>query len=502
MTELKLYPFQREAVDRALELDEGLHVVYDLGTGKSVIGIATMLEMKSRGMVDHVLLVCERNKLGEWEEDVARFTDLSALRYHGSNRKRKLEKEGLPDVLITTYETAKADLVVFEKAGRGKSTRDNLLLEKMLGRNWLVVYDEAARLSNRQSGIYKAHFHAVKRLRSQGNVRVLGLTGTPIERDWENAFNQLRLVAPSSMPTITSFEENFVSFRDPFGRAQYRYSRMPEFVDMASRVMIRKRKTDSDVRNQFPRMVEEARYVDLHPDHKKLYDAVREAARDEEGGMVPGAYTIMRQLAGHPAAVLHSQESSELAQTLVEAIGEGVLMNLPSAKSQALREHLRAVVKDQGAKAVVFTFFGQSVLRELRVELESEGFTVFSYHGGLTPAEAERTVKDFRSHPEPCVFLSSDSGAQGINLPEATYVVEYESALTYAKRAQRINRINRLTSGSESVHCLTLVARDTVEEDIVTNMLTRNAMLDQLNGDSGEGHVSATDRMRIFYGSR
>src|SRR5690606_41659137 len=120
-----------------------------------------------------------------------------------------------------------------------------------------------------------------------------------------------------------------------------------------------------------------------------------------------------------------------------------------------------------------FSSLGQSVIREPRVELEAEGVTVFSYHGGLHPAEAERTVKDFRSHPEPCVFLASDSGAQGINLPEATYVVEYESALTYAKRAQRINRINRLTSGSESVHCLTLVARDTVEEDIGTNMLTR-----------------------------
>lgn len=499
--DLKLYPFQIEAVTNGYLQNQLM--VLDTGLGKSVIGIALAGLLIDDNVVDRVLVVCERNKLGEWVEDFEKFTDLDTKRYHGSRRKKLLELEGQerPKVLVTTYETARTDLMVMtNKSKRSQSKSPGVLLEDMNdGTRWLIIYDEMARLMNRGSNVYKAHEYALRALRRHG-VRMVGLTATPIERDWENAFNQLRLVDPAHMPNIGDFEDEYISYRDEFGRATYNFLRIPEFVEHVQSLITRKSKYDPDVRDQFPKMTEKVIRVDLDSNHRRIYDMADHLLRDDDGLIIPGGYPYLRQLASHPSALLNSidrEDPSDVAQMLVEALGPEELAALSSPKVEILTSHLRTVVRDQGDKAVVFTFFGQSILPDLERLLTEEGFKVYVYHGGQTTREAERSLIEFKSSEEPCVFLTSDSGAQGINLPEATYVVEYESALTYAKRSQRLNRISRLTSDSVSVHCLTLVATDTVEDNIVQNMLERNEMLDQLNDDEHQA-MSAGDRRKLF----
>lgn len=495
----KLYPFQLEAVADIILSDEGLLVVLDTGTGKSIIGIATSVAMLNDRQVDKVLLVCERNKLKEWEEDFGRFTTATAKRYHGASRKKVLDD--LPDILVTTYETAKTDLMSVTKTGkRTQSKSPGPLLESLKPYKTLVIYDESARLMNRTSGVYKAHEYALRELRKISSTKVVGLTATPIERDWENAFNQMRLISPGSMPTIGHFESEYITYRDDYGRAQYNFLRIPEFIDLAQQVMIRKSKYDPDIRDQFPKMVEKVLRVDMSPEQKRLYEMAEHLLTDDEEGLTPGSYAYLRQLGSYPAAMLSAldpENPSDVAQMLCEALGPDSLVKAGSPKLDALREHLRGVVKGQGAKCVVFTFFGQSILPLIRKALEDDGIEVYVYHGGQTTREAEQSLTRFKASENPCVFLTSDSGAQGINLPEATYMVEFESALTYAKRVQRLNRISRLTSDSTSVHCLTLVATDTVEDRIVSNMLQRNEMLDKLNDDEHSA-MTASERRELF----
>jgi SNF2 family DNA or RNA helicase len=101
------------------------------------------------------------------------------------------------------------------------------------------------------------------------------------------------------------------------------------------------------------------------------------------------------------------------------------------------------------------------------------------------------------------VLLASDAGARGINVPEATYVVEYDVA-THAVRLQRMNRSHRIDSTAETVHCMSFVLDGTVEEDIVGRMLERNHTADTLLGDTdaGEDFISAADRREIFESRR
>lgn len=499
----KLTEFQADGVLTAFQRD-GHVLVWDCGLGKSVGAMALAVLCHQEDMIDRVLVVCERNKVREWVEDFGLDTDLEVRKHHGQGRLKKLEKDGLPQVLVTTYETAKRDLT----APKGpRSFSPGPLLKALKGERLLVVYDESAKLRNRSSGNYKAHQYALNELRKAGRVKVLGLTATPLEKDYEDGFNQLRLVVPHYMPLVKEFEDECILYRDPFGRPTYNMIAMTDFMSRVRPHLTRKRKTDPDVIAQFPPLVEEYRYVGMSQAQKDFYQMAEEFAFETGGdGQDMGAWMLLRQIAGHPTALVHSAEKeggSRYAREIVEVLGADFLRNLPSAKAAELESYLKLVVDGQNAKAVVFTFFGRSVLPELERALRGH-FPVFPYHGGQTAHENELSKKLFKESEGGGVLLASDAGARGINLPEATYVIEYESALTHAARIQRRERAHRINSASGPVTAMTFITEGTIEEAIFSGALRRNEKHDVFAGDldAGEEFVSAADRRMILHEAR
>ena len=504
-----LYPFQSEQIAEAYlstESGGGKLICWDTGTGKSVFGMrmSTLLaEDALAGLRTHdlTILVCEKGKVSEWAEDFARFTRQEVRVHHGPGRMKALAKHGLPGVLITTYETAKADMVRFVKnpKTRGTSMAHGPLMEAIEPLSVLWVCDEMGKLRNRSAANYKSFDYAFRKMKKAHpkDHRVYGLTATPIEKDWEDAFSECRLIRPDLMPTVGEFEKYFVKSRDPFGRAKYRTELMHEFAAMCAPIIMRKRKTDQDVIDQFPKQVEEARHLEMAPDQAALYDMVEALGYGSEEP-VPGLWTALRQIAGSPASLVRSaaQGDSALVKMLVEEMGADYLLGISSVKETALVEYLKPLVNDQEAKAVVFTFFGQTVLPVLAALLRKHKFKVYENHGGLSSTEMGTVRQAFRDDPKPCIFLTSDAGSRGINLPEATYVVEYESALTHANRTQRLNRIHRIDSKATSVTCMTLIVNHTVEVGIINNVMTRNEQQDELldDLDAGENFMTSADR--------
>jgi SNF2 family DNA or RNA helicase len=478
-------------------------LVWDTGTGKSHAAMRLASVLFEDDKIDLMLLVAEKGKVGEWKEDFDEFTALEARVHHGSGRMKRLERLGLPQVLVTTYETAKADLVRLERTpgGRGTSVKNGPLLGLIGDLRVAVIYDEIpVKLRKRSSGVYKAHHHTQKVLRKAfpEETRIFGLTATPLERDYEDAFNQMRIVRPDLMPTVAEFERVYVQSRDIYNRPTYHPVRILDFAAICQKAIIRKRKSDPDIIDQFPKRVEEPMHIKMADDQRRLYETL-ESLQDGQEEPVPGLWTLLRQFAGAPSSLIYGSanpEGSKLAKMVVEEIGADALRACSSAKEEALLHYLDTVVKGQGAKAVVFTFFGQSVLRVLQDRLTEAGYKVYINHGQMGMAAQTESRKSFRSDPDPCVFLTSDAGARGINLPEATYVVEYESALSYANRTQRLDRIHRIDSMAESVTCMTFFLDGTVEESISINMINRNEQTDILLGDddAGENFMTAEER--------
>lgn len=398
-------------------------------TGKSHLAMALAALYFEDGLIDHVLLVAEKNKIGddEWLKDFRKFTRMSAMRHHGTGRMERLKKRGMPQVLVTTYETGKVDLSkpVKVPGKRGKSLVDGPLMPLLKGKRVLVVMDESTKVANRGSDNFKAWKRTLTHLRQKAKTtRVLQLTATPIETGWENAYNQLHLAHPKAMPRIGEFEDYFIRARDAYDRALYHEHRMHEFAAMAAPLIMRKRKSDPDVIAEFPKQVEEARWFDLGDDHFAAYEFLEELQQPGEEP-VPGLWQVLRQLADHPEAIVNSAanpQGSALSKMLVEELGRDYFLGMSSVKEAGLLDYLEPIVHGQGAKAVVFSFFGQSVIPPLERALRKKKFRPYVCHGGMSMAQNAQTRMDFRTDGKPCVLLTSDVGSRGVNLPEATYV--------------------------------------------------------------------------------
>jgi SNF2 family DNA or RNA helicase len=498
-----LYEFQADGVSVAY-LNRNVLAAFDTGLGKTHVAMALAAMLFEDDEIDLCLVVAEKNKIREWHQDFRDFTRMDSVIYHGPDRVKRVSSGGTggpgrPRVIISTYETIRNDCATFLGP---RKVRSGPFMEHLDGQRVLVVYDELTKLATRRSALYKAHEFMLKELRRADPGRVLGLTANPLTTGWESTFNMLRLVDPERMPPVGVFNDTYVRSRDDYRRPYYNDKAIPHFVALCRPLIIRKRKTDPDVIEQFPKKVEEVEVIEMAEDQRKIYKLIEGFAWDDNGDYVdiPGLWTVLRQFAGHPAALVAAAENggSELALQLVQGLGVLTLKKTSSAKTQALIALLRKV-SDQGDKALVFSFFGQTVLPVLAEELRREHFKVFVHHGGMTEREQFEIRQEFRAYAGPAVLLSSDAGARGINLPEATYVIEYESALSYFLRDQRFGRSHRIDSRAPSITCTTMVLEGTLERGILDMALSRNAQQDQLLGDVGaEGFLTAVDRRRML----
>lgn len=506
---LGVFPFQADGIADALVRtdpggEQGLLFLYSTGLGKSIVGMALSAILFEDDAADLVIVAAERNKIVDWRDDFARFTRLEAHLYHGTGRQKRLAKAA-PHVLVSTYETLARDLtsLVSVEGRKSKKIADGPLMDSLglRGKRVVFVFDEITALKSRGSQQHKAFAYVLGQLRKAAHVRAFGLTATPAEADIEDAYNIGRILFPEGMPTVSAFEESYTRGRDMYGRYAYKPYARDEFGAVFRKHALIKHKTDPDVIEQFPQKVEKALHVELDPAHRKFYDAVAETVRPDYGSPTAQqqeqlAFTVLRMTAGHPCSHLYA--SNEVSKLIVETLGEEALRAVPSSKSRELVDRLKPLVKGQRAQAIVFTFYGQSVLRALAEDLRAAGFGVVEYHGGNSVGANEQAKNAFVAGQAE-ILLASDAAARGLNLQNAQYVFEYESALTFALREQRINRVHRIGSGHPSVTCYTLVAEDTVEEGIVRKVLSRNRDHDALATEGGEeNYVTAADRREIL----
>jgi len=509
---LGIFAFQAEHIAEAYirsETQQGIIAVWDTGLGKTWLAMVLAAYLFEDDKIDLAIVVSEKNKLTDWRDEFERATTLRVHRYHGTGRQKRLMKDGLPHVLCTTYETGRNELMTRaarEPGKRGKGSMQDGPLVEMLGlrgKRVLWIFDEVTKLKNRTSELHHAYNYILSQLRRGSHQqRVLGLTATPSERDFCDAYNVGRIVCPERMPTVADFERIFTRGTDDFGHYVFRRDRRDQFAALFQGIILRKRKSDPDVIDQFPKQIEKSIRVQMSSEQAKFYSSVREILGDPDEELLMRTdelrmFPILRMTAGHPASHVHKE--NPISTEISDAVGEQGLRALGSSKTDRLIELLKPLIKGQGAQVVVFTEFGGSVLVELARELRAAGFSVSEYHGGNSLHHNDDAKDQFiRGNTE--ILLCSDAAARGLNLKNAEYVVNYELPVTFAKYQQRINRVHRIDSDKPICTAYTMLLEGTVEESIMQIVMQRNNDHDVLLGDEEDGtdFVSATQRRRVF----
>src|SRR5205085_8744125 len=113
----------------------------------------------------------------------------------------------------------------------------------------------------------------------------------------------------------------------------------------------------------------------------------------------------------------------------------------------------------------------------------------FAWHTGSVPQKRRRAeINAFKSDPACRVFLSTDSGAAGLNLQNASVVINCDLPWNPAKLEQRIARAWRKHQ-TRPVTVINLVSEKTIEHRMLDTLSQKQALADgvlDLKGDLRE----------------
>lgn len=442
-----LYPYQREGMlhlafgERALLADE-------MGLGKTIQAVAACALLHHLGKAQRVLVVTPASLKTEWEEQIKRFTTLGLQLVFGP-RTARLKAYAAPEVPFFT-------IVNYEQV-----VTDTLDINEHFKPD-IVVLDEAQRIKNWATKTAQA----VKRLQSR---YAFVLTGTPIENRIDELYSIVDFLDPSLLGPLFRFNRDFYQL-DENGRPKD-YQNLATLRERVRPVMLRRRK--HDVETELPDRTDRQHFIKLTQAMRNEYDEVKQQVSElvqksmrrpltkKESDLLMILLGMMRMICDSPSIIKgHDCQDcpkiDELAGILDEALA------------------------DPDVKVIIFSEW-EGMLKKVREWAEKNGIG-FAWHTGSVPQQKRRgEILAFRNDPACRLFLSTDSGGVGLNLQNASVVINCDLPWNPARLEQRIARAWRKHQ-KRPVTVINLVAENSIEsamlETLANKMTLAEGVLD------------------------
>ena len=439
-TKVPLFPYQREGMlhlaftERALLADE-------MGLGKTIQAIAACALLHRLGKAERVLVVTPASLKTEWEEQIQRFTELGYQLVFGGRTRRLAAYERAPFFTIVNYEQMLADALEVNQRLRPD----------------VVMLDEAQRIKNWSTKTTQA----IKRLHSR---YAFVLTGTPIENRIDELFSLMAFLDPGLLGPLFRFNREYYELDDRGRPIAYR--NLDKLHERIKPYMLRRRK--ADVETELPERTDRNFFVSLSAEQQGEYEG-------HEG--------VVARL----ASIAHRRPLSQPEQQkLLRHLG---MMRMVCDTDYILNPEHRACPKlkeleklleecrdNRDVKVIVFSEW-ERMLELVRSLCQRLQFG-FAWHTGSVPQQRRRAeINTFKSDPACRVFLSTDSGAAGLNLQNASVVINCDLPWNPAKLEQRIARAWRKHQ-TRPVTVINLVSRDTIEQRMLETLSNKQALAD------------------------
>ncbi|MEG2354198.1 MAG: SNF2 helicase associated domain-containing protein [Clostridium sp.] len=425
----------------------------EMGLGKTIQTIAFLLSNKN----SHSLIIAPTSLVYNWRREVEKFAPTLKIGIVNSEKVLRydiIDNYKKYDLLITTYNLAKNDMEKYKEIEFD-----------------YIILDEAQNIKNPNS----QNAISVKSLRSKCRF---ALTGTPIE----NSLLELWSIFDFIMPGYLYNQKKF----------NVRYNRKlkegEEIIGELSKLIhpFILRRFKKDVARELPSKIEKRLEIELPIAQQKIYaiyakqvmDFIEKKLHNDEfnkGKIEILAYiTKLRQLCLDPSVVLENY------------IGT-------SGKIEALIELLHRSI-DEGHKILVFSQF-TSVLSNIKLRLNTENIN-YNYLDGSVPSEKRMNlVNDFNNDDTPVFLISLKAGGTGLNLTSADIVIHFDPWWNPAVEDQATDRSHRIGQ-KHVVEVIKLIAKDTIEEKIVSLQDEKRELISKLLGDelsTSEGLLSLSE---------
>ncbi|WP_433922450.1 DEAD/DEAH box helicase [Paenibacillus taichungensis] len=488
----ELRPYQERGyqwLSAMRELGFGVCLADDMGLGKTIQVITCLLDLKheeqqaaaeeareheafmrmeeesANGEQPHVhdahlpaLIVCPTSLLGNWQRELKRFApNLSLYIHHGGQRLHgnAFQSEAQShDIVLTTYHLA------------GRDGPDLASL------HWsTVVLDEAQYIKNYRT----KQAQSVMRLSTPHRI---AMTGTPVENRLSELWSIFQFLNPGYLGTASSFRQRYTGL----GPSEENAASLRELHRLVSPFMLRRLKSDPDIRKDLPEKLELKSYCSLTPEQTVLYQRVVDDLMGgldgrngiARKGIVLSSLTKLKQICDHPVLADSSRKEHGKAEA--------------SGKMERLLELVDAI-RDNGESALIFTQYvamGELLVSRLTQRYEEEPYFL---HGGVSKSQRDDMVETFQKGEGPSLFvLSLRAGGVGLNLTRASHVVHYDRWWNPAVENQATDRVFRIGQ-NRNVQVHKLICQGTLEERIDELIESKKALSEQVVG-SGENWLT------------
>lgn len=245
----------------------------EMGLGKTIQAIASMVCLKNSGET-HFLVICPASVLTNWQREVEKHSDLTAIKIHGTDKIENLNiwlQNG--GVGVTTYETTA-----------------NLRLPEDFKISLLIV-DEAHYIKNPDAKRTKNTKKICKKCE-----RILFMTGTALENRVDEMISLISILQPQIALSVRNITY--------MAHAQ-------KFREKVSPVYFRRKR--SDVLTELPELIESEEWCEISMEEEFLY----------ENAILDKHYANARRVSWNVDDLNNSSKAQRLLEILEEAEDEG-----------------------------------------------------------------------------------------------------------------------------------------------------------------------------------
>lgn len=451
---LKPYPHQIEAINYGINHKKWL-LLYDMGLGKSMSIIHIARYLKKYKKLKHCLIICGINTLkANWKKEIKLHSD-ETYRVVGENINSKGNityatiseraseiRKGIEEFfIITNIESLRSKEVV-----DAINSRDDI---------GMIAVDEIHKIANKNSQ------QADGLLKIKADYKI-GATGTLITNSPLSSYTALKWLEVDKS-NLTTFKREYCVFGGFGGHEIIGYKNLDLLKNEIDEYSLRK--TKEEVLKDLPKKTVIDEYITLDEEHKKFYNKIKNAVKDEalkvnlSKNNILSLTTRLRQATVCPSILTEEYIKSSKLERAVDLVHQ---------------------ILSEGNKVVIFSTYKEPVyqLKEMLKE-----FKCLVGTGDMKDEDVSRNIDLFQTDNDYKIFIGTTSKCgTGITLNAASYMIMLDTPFTAAATAQAEDRIYRIGT-IKPVFIYHLICENTIDERVAKIIAKKEAFSDYIIDD-------------------
>lgn len=463
LLKVSLYPYQRQGALFTAKAGRSL-LADDMGLGKTIQAIAAVEILAKAVGTERVLIISPTSLKHQWKQEIEKFSSRDAVVVEGLSAQRTLRYAANSFYKITNYD------VVF---------RDRDLISR-----WnpdVIILDEAQRIKNWKTRTAKS----VKLLQSK---YAIVLTGTPLENRLEELHSIVEFVDRFRLGPMFNFLAQHQHL-DEDGKV-VGYKDLGHISKTLAPVLLRR--TKNEVLKELPEKMEKNYFVPMTAEQMQHHEENRETvarivAKWRRIGFLTEADQRVLMI-----ALQNMRMSCNSTYLLDKKTDFGV-------KADEAMTVLDEIFETPDAKVVIFSqWLRTHELLVRRLQAAKLGHILF--HGGVPGGKRKNLIQQFKEDDRCRAFLSTDAGGVGLNLQNASAVINMDLPWNPAVLDQRIGRVHRLGQ-HRPVRVVNFVAQGTIEHGMLSLLSFKKSLFAGILEDGQDEIFLGGSRLKRFMDS-